>query len=148
MAQELIEETMKDIGTFLGTFALAFTTALLNSKIEGAIEQVVRGVLPSKEEKSDEKSLEDKANDLKPIAAGVLLLSYKQGEGPDRMEHRYYDVAAWSVKSQDSVITNLTFRHRQLMALHNSMKKRHPKMGQTAFPQKKNVWKKRLYVLQ
>jgi len=143
MAQELIEETMTDIGKFLGEFALAYTTTLVNIKIEATIADVINGVVPqSGGSANEEKSLDDKDTKVKPIAAGVMLVSYKQGAGPDNVEHRYYDLAAWSIKPKDSVVTNVTFRHRQLLSLFNSMKKRVPEVASIAFPQKKMFGKR------
>jgi heme/copper-type cytochrome/quinol oxidase subunit 2 len=143
MAQELVEETMKDVGKFMAAFGIAYTTELLNSKIEGAIEDVIKGIMPEEEEKANaEKSLEDKANDVKPIAAGCMLLSYKDAWGPDKVEHRYFDMACWSIKPKDSVVVNVTFRHRQLLNLYNSMKKRIPEVTEAPFPQKKWIGKK------
>jgi len=144
MAQEMIEDTLKDIGTFMSNFALAYTATLVNVKLEGAIADVIKGVTPSvgKDDPNEEKSLEDKDNGVKPIAAGIMLVSYKQGEGPDHVEHRYYDLAGWSIKTQDSVVTNVTYRHRQLLGLFNSMKKRIPEVAGIAFPQKKRFGKR------
>jgi hypothetical protein len=127
----------------MSTFATVYTVQLLNSKIERAIDDILGNILPEEEKgPNEEKSLEDKANGIKPIAAGVLLVSYKCAWGPDRVEHRYFDLACWSVKPQDSVITNVTFRHRQLLNLFNSMKKRVPEVTEAPFPQKKWIGKK------
>jgi hypothetical protein len=142
MAQELIEETMKDIGTFLGEFALGYTATLVNVKIEATIADVINGVVPQSGSANEEKSLDDKDSKVKPIAAGVMLVSYKQGAGPDNVEHRYYDIAGWCIKPKDSVITNVTYRHRQLLGLFNSMKKRVPEVASVAFPQKKMFGKR------
>jgi hypothetical protein len=142
MAQQMIEDTLKDVGAFLVAFGVAYTTELLNAKIEGAIEDVIKGVMPENEDGNEEKKLEDKMNDIKPIAAGVMLMSYKNAWGPDRVEHRYYDMACWSVKPKDSVITNVTFRHRQLLGLYTTIKKKVPEAGEMAFPQKKRFGKR------
>jgi hypothetical protein len=143
MAQELIEETMTDIGVFLKDFALSYTITLVNVKVEATIADAINGVVPQSEgSANEEKSLDDKDSKAKPIAAGVMLVSYKQGAGPDNVEHRYYDLAAWSIKPKDSVITNVTFRHRQLLSLFNSMKKRVPEVASVAYPQKKMFGKR------
>jgi hypothetical protein len=128
----------------MSNFGLTYTATLVNVKIEAAIADSIKGITPSvgKENPNEEKSLEDKDNGAKPIAAGVMLVSYKQGEGPDHVEHRYYDLAAWSIKTEDSVITNVTYRHRQLLGLFNSMKKRVPEVAGVAFPQKKRFGKR------
>jgi hypothetical protein len=144
MAQELIEDTLKDIQTFMTNFGLTYTGTLVNVKIEGAIADVIKGVKPSSSDPNEEKKLEDK-DSSKPIAAGVMLISYKQGAGPDQVERRFYDIAAWSIKPKDSVITNATFRHYQLLNLFNSMKKRVPAVAGVAFPQKKSLEKKMMH---
>jgi len=146
MAQELIDETLKDIGKFVEEFGVLYVQTLLNTKIENAIDDVVQGVMPQSSDDApgnEEDTLESKADDVKPIAAGVTLVSVKLAWGPDRVEHRYYDLACWSVKPKNSVISNITFRHRQLLGLHNAIKKRLPESNTAPFPQKKNVWKKR-----
>ncbi|ETO09255.1 hypothetical protein RFI_28131 [Reticulomyxa filosa] len=78
MAQEIIEETSKDIVKFVGTFALAHTTELLNNKIQGVIDDVTKSVKSESKEdpQNKEKKLEDKLNDVKYLADAVLL-SYK-----------------------------------------------------------------------
>jgi len=126
MATELVEKTLEDVGKFMGRFGEAYTAQLLNSKIQDAIQDVVQGVMPDSDDgpTNEEKSLQDKDSDVKPIAAGVTLVSYKLAWGPDHVEHRYYDLACWNIKPKDSVITNVTFRHRQLINLNNSMKKK------------------------
>ncbi|ETN97645.1 hypothetical protein RFI_39884, partial [Reticulomyxa filosa] len=108
------------------------------------IEDVIKSVKPESKEdpQNEEKTLEDKLNDVKPLAAGAVLLSYKSAWGPDHIDHRYYDFAAWSIKPQDSVITNITYRHRQLLDFYGGLKKRVPKAGTLPFPQKKLLGKK------
>ncbi|ETO06567.1 hypothetical protein RFI_30825 [Reticulomyxa filosa] len=87
MAQGIIEEMSKDIGKFFGTFALAYITKLLNNKIQGAIEDIIKSVkLESKEDpQNEEKKLEDKLNNVKPLDAGAVLLSYKSAWEPDHI---------------------------------------------------------------
>jgi len=146
MAQELIDETLKDVAKFVEEFGVLYIQTLLNTKIDDAIAEVIQGVMPQSgedESANEEKGLADKLDDVKPIAAGATLVSYKLAWGPDRVEHRYYDMACWNVKPKNSVIVNVTFRHRQLLGFFNSIKKKIPAANAAPFPQKKNVWKKR-----
>jgi hypothetical protein len=141
---EAIKESGDAVSQFMTDFTQTYMSEMVNAKIEGAIEDAVdsmkdaAGAAEEEDDGTEEKALEDKEEGVPPLASGVVLCGYKHGWGPDRAYHRYYDLAVFAIKAQDSVVDKVTYRHRQLQTFAARLRK---KLGEAmpacAFPGKK-----------
>merc|ERR1719361_2047606 len=84
-----------------------------------------------------EEKADDEKSDIKPFVSGCSVISYKTGKGADNIDHRYYDIACWSLKSTDTVILKSVARHTQLLAFTKSLKKAVKTTPAAPFPAKK-----------
>jgi len=163
LAQEIITQTIADVKTFMETFAKTFISQLISGKISGIIDDAVSEVIPSdikkivdklqggdneEEEAKDENADNKNEDDDKPIASGAHCVGYRNGIGPDRTEHRFYDLACWSIKPKGSMIVRVTQRHRVLLDHATILKKKIPNMPEEIFPKKKMGGKDKNYYKQ
>merc|ERR1719203_927988 len=88
-----------------------------------------------------EDVIEEKADDEKdasaPYVSGCSVIAYKTGRGADNLDHRYYDIACWSLKPVDTVIIKSVARHTQLLAFTKDLKKKIKTTPSAPFPAKK-----------
>lgn len=147
MAQQIIEDTLKDVGTFMADFTKSYVMTMVQKKLDDKIQEVVETIFPPEiaqkllggdDEKND---LEEKA-DVPPIAAGLSCVGYRSAIGPDKAEHRYYDFACFSIKPKDSVICKVTKRHLHLQNFSQQLRQEVPETPNTPFPGKKRFGKK------
>lgn len=150
---EIVQEVGEEVGKLCKDFTVFYIGALINSKLEDIMDEAVGAIMPDgledmmsgggdeQDEVIEEKEAEEK-EDVKPYVSGCCVISYKTGRGPDNLDHRYYDIACWSLKSTDSVIIKTVSRHTQLLAFTKSLKKQVKSTPNAPFPAKKLTTKR------
>jgi len=158
---EIVQEVGEEVGKLCKDFTVFYIGALVNAKLEDLMDNAVSAVMPDGldaimsgddqgdeqaddvvEEKGDGDDEEDEKGDAKPFASGVCVIAYKTGRGPDNVDHRYYDIAGWSLKPKGSVITKAVKRHTQLLGFTKDLKKAVKATPAAPFPAKKLATKR------
>eukprot|EP00483_Globobulimina_turgida_P009449 UN09468 len=145
---EVVQEIGAEVGELMNDFTTFYISALINAKLEDIMDAAIETIMPDGledmmsgggDEQDDiiEQKEDDEKDDSKPYVSGVCVISYKTGRGPDNLDHRYYDIACWSLKSSDSLIIRNVFRHTQLLAFTKNLKKKVKSTPNASFPAKK-----------
>ena len=126
-------------------FSIEYIKALIQSKLDGAMDDAVATIFPSGDDDGgDEKGGDEKEPEV--IAAGVQLRGYKIAVGPDRVAHRYYDIAGFAIKPQGSVVCKVVRKHGQLTRFVKGFAKSCPDVPkEAAWPKKKMMGKNNQY---
>jgi len=163
MAMEIAQETGEEVAKLCQDFTTYYIGALVNAKLEDLMDTAVSSVMPDGldaimsgddagdeqgddvvEEKGDDEEADDEEEkgDGVPFASGVCVIAYKTGRGPDNVDHRYYDIAGWSLKPKGSVIQKAVARHTQLLRFTKELKKAVKATPAASFPAKKLATKR------
>eukprot|EP01084_Bolivina_argentea_P016088 30149_1 len=145
---EVVQQVGEEVGELCKDFTTFYVSALVNAKLEDIMDSAVETIMPDGledmlsgggDEQDDviEEKEEDEKDDNKPYVSGVSVISYKTGRGADNLDHRYYDIACWSLKEKDSVILRNVSRHTQLLAFTKDLKKKVKTTPNAPFPSKK-----------
>ena len=106
------------------------------------LEDMMEGGGDEQDDIIEEKDDEEKEEGGKPFVSGVTVIAYKTGRGPDNLDHRYYDIACWSLRAENSVIIKSVYRHTQLLAFTKKLKKEVKSTPNAPFPAKKLTTKR------
>jgi len=144
---EVVQEVGEEVGKLCADFTKFYIGALVTAKLEDIMDSAVAAVMPDGledmlegggDDQGDviEEKADDEKSEEKPFVSGVCVIAYKTARGPDNVDHRFYDIACWSLKTQDSVIIKNVSRHTQLLAFQKSLVKAVKTTPKAPFPAK------------
>lgn len=139
----------QDVGDLMKDFSVEYIKALIQSKLDGAMDDAVATVFPSGDDEDGGDGGDEKADEKEGpavVAAGIQLRGYKIAVGPDRVAHRYYDIAGFSIKPEGSVVCKVVRKHGQLTQFVKSFGKQCGDIPKDAqWPKKKMMGKNNQY---